>query len=77
MKTLYNYFYVALTFVFFSTFASAQCANNNSPYGSIGNLSPGQTGTVFCMFGGEYATVDVVNNATSVSYTHLTLPTIA
>lgn len=66
MRTVYNTLYVALSMIFFSAVASAQCANNNSPYGSIANLQPGQTGTVYCMYGGEYATVNVVNNATYV-----------
>lgn len=42
----------------------AQCPNNNTQYGSINNLSPGQTATVYCMYGGEYATVQVQNGST-------------
>ena len=43
--------------------ANSQCANNNSPYGSISNLSPGSSATIYCMYGGEYGLVDVVNGA--------------
>lgn len=50
----------------FASSANAQCSNNNSPYGFISSLNPGQTSTVFCMYGGEYATVGVVSGATYV-----------
>lgn len=36
---------------------------NNVPYGNISSLAPGQTSTVFCMYGGEYATVNVVSGS--------------
>jgi hypothetical protein len=44
--------------------ASAQCGNDNTPYGNIGSIAPGATATVSCMYGGEYATVAVVSGST-------------
>ena len=49
--------------LFMAQAAEAQCPNNNSPFGTINSLAPGQTSTVYCMYGGEYATVSVVSGA--------------
>ncbi|TNE70781.1 MAG: hypothetical protein EP333_09890, partial [Bacteroidetes bacterium] len=58
-----------VSFLFLSligTYSYGQCSNNNSPYGNISSLNPGQTSTVSCMYGGEYATVSVQNGSTYV-----------
>jgi hypothetical protein len=69
MKSFYNKI-VALILVLTGSFTvSSQCANNNIQYGNISGLSPGQTSTVFCMYGGEYALVSVVSGG---SYTFST-----
>lgn len=66
MKNSYIYYLVLLGAFLLSVQAIAQCPDNNTPYGSINTLAPGQTSTVFCMYGGEFATVNVVANSTYV-----------
>lgn len=66
MKKIYNLSLALVSMLTFMNWSSAQCPNNNSPYGSVGNLSAGQSAVVYCMYGGEYATVNVSNNATYV-----------
>ena len=61
MKSLQQSFLTVLFTVFAIGISNAQCPNNNSNYGFISSLSPGQTQTVFCMYGGERATVNVVS----------------
>ncbi|MCP4442606.1 MAG: T9SS type A sorting domain-containing protein [Aureispira sp.] len=64
MKKNIQQFFILLTLIGFSQFALAQCANNNTNSGS--NLTPsgvGSTATTTCIFGGEYATVNVVVGA--------------
>lgn len=63
MKTFINALKTALALCWFASSSLAQCPNNNNPYGFISNLNPGQTSTVFCMYGGDYATVNVVNGS--------------
>ena len=63
MKTFYNKI-IALILILAGSFTvNSQCANNNVQYGTISGLAPGQTGTVYCMYGGEYALVSVVNGS--------------
>ena len=56
MKTGKDLFQTSLALGLFKSGSLAQCPNNNNPYGNINNLNPGQTSTVFCMYGGEYVT---------------------
>lgn len=64
MKTI-NYFIVVMLLMLVGSFASyGQCANDNIQYGNISSLAPGQTSTIFCMYGGEYATVNVISGST-------------
>ena len=53
MKTGKDLFQTSLALGLFKSSSLAQCPNNNNPYGNINNLNPGQTSTVFCMFGGK------------------------
>ncbi len=63
IKTLFKSCAI-LALTLFGTIGFAQCPNNNVPYGSVSGLVGGQSATVFCMYGGEYATVQVENGAT-------------
>lgn len=45
------------------TTAKGQCSFGGIPYGNISSLNPGQTSTISCMYGGEYATVSVVSGS--------------
>lgn len=64
MKSIFNTLSLLICTIINSQLALAQCPNNNTPYGFISSLSPGQTATVYCMYGGEYATISVVANST-------------
>ena len=55
-----------MSIICLSSHAFSQCPNNNNPYGIISNLNPGQTSTVYCMYGGEYATISVAANSTYI-----------
>ncbi len=66
MKKMINFKGLALVFATFFSVASvnAQCPNNNANYGTISSIAPGATATVYCMYGGERATVAVVSGST-------------
>ena len=69
MKTNYTRFLIVALAMIWTSSVNSQCANNNYQYGSISNLAPGASATIYCMYGGEYALVNVVNGA---SYTFST-----
>jgi len=48
------------------TTVSAQCANNNVLWQSVGNINPGQTVTINGTYGGEYNTFNCVSGSTYV-----------
>ena len=63
MKTYIILLKMTFALIWITSNVMAQCPNDNSPYGTISSLAPGQTSTVYCMYGGEYATVSVVSGA--------------
>jgi hypothetical protein len=63
MKTYINLLKTTFALIWITSNVMAQCPNDNSAYGTISSLAPGQTSTVYCMYGGEYATVSVVSGA--------------
>jgi hypothetical protein len=64
MKSIYPQILLTMTLLFTGTFmANSQCPNDNNAYGYISSIAPGSTASVSCMWGGEYATVNVVSGS--------------